>query len=277
MKNINERILHTWNGIVILFILLSILLLPRCIYDSITESVCCSKIIEFSTPYEWVCPAEKCPGGVEVYINLANICYFIPEGDDYRLGDVSLYFEIAGKDVLYDDIGSKLTHYDNIYYESQNRIYIPIDKTSTIILKLDGVNCPEDISSFADIITEERILVNVVEQGSIQELCFLYKVAPDFTHTEPVKGSWVGNFDIFGPGVVIEGIVNPIKNGVSINIKHDGIEEQNIKPGKMTSNAFHGSDPNGMWIIDIPSKAEYYTFLNSGQDLCLIIYLTCIC
>jgi len=227
---------------------------------------CCPKLVDsLKVSPEWVCP--MCPdAGTRLFYKIA----FLKQKEDgiepcEPSNKILQLKNITEGKILTNNYFVAHKTISGVYENPTGGAWIMVNKKSKIELLAVGENGCDTVKDYIEI--------KVVEKGSYQDLCFPY--------TDPqagsLQGSWTGQTNIFGTGVVVDSIANMNTNKVMINVTHNGITAMNVLY-RSGSVVHKGLPANGQWTLEISNTNDYQKFIQSGEkSLCVRVYLGCKC
>jgi hypothetical protein len=226
-------------------------------------ALCCGKIEDFRSQFEYICP--QCPdAGTRLYYKIVYTSNGKPGCTPGTEGCQGLDTPLMGIKNITTNTGVSANFVETAKGVMENPsggMTFLTDQICTLRLIASGnTGCPTETKD---------ITIKVVEPGMRHRLCFPHNDLPQG------QGFWTGKTQIFGTGVVIDYIQNP--NPFRIKVTLNGITTPQALAQDETSNLYHHKSPNGTWSIEIPNSSDYQNQVTGGKKVCVIVYLTCKC
>jgi hypothetical protein len=224
---------------------------------------------EFRVVEQYVCP--KCP---DVGVHALFAVGYFKGGDPSKPCTPSMFdFGMIGVSMvtgLTPDTASESqqnTAYPNVWQSPPSGYYLGVkpanvDANNQIKLRLSAsgeTGCPY--------VKQEATVEAVVDGQSFHELCLQHNDMP------PSAAFWTGDVNLFGKWVTVYHVVHD--NPFPISVTHKG-KTDNLDP-HVPSTVHKGLAANGKWTFGIPDPAKRQEYINSGEKLCVKVYLSCNC
>jgi hypothetical protein len=211
---------------------------------------CCPEIRSFAASPNWVCRGTA--------VDLAFGLVFLRESEPcepspglIQVSNTTTQEVIPGQvaDVVQPGV-----------YKNRNDLKMTIERDSEIELRVSG-----DADCGGPAVSQAR--VDVVDAGDSHLLCC--------KHTgEPTDPKWGCSTTIFGPGIRVDRVANPVPNPTTIGVTHNHRTAGNLGPNQ-ESDVHRDENPNGDWIMEVPNPREASQFVRDNRDVCVRIFLAC--